>query len=163
MDFVGFPKVPPNSPKHGRGQIQVRTLTVKGEFPLINVIATNNKPLHLQGVIRYYCLGVCYASNRPRFFTGHLWTDVFRQKVSYLSTSIKTTRLCACEIMLLKCLFSAVYSFNTLSFVIVKFCRVFNHPAKFVPLFLRLLSVYSLLHCADFILSRILFQCNVNI
>lgn len=143
MDFVGFPKVLPNSPKRARGQIQVRTLTVK--IPLINVIYRNNKPLHSQDVISYYCLGVCCMRLTALhvFFTGHFWTDVFRQKVSYLSKSMKTEQLCACEITLLMCLFSAVCSFNTLSFVPVKFCRFFYPPAKCSPLFLQ--YVYSLL------------------
>lgn len=89
----------------------------------------------------YYCLGVCYASNNPtRFFTGHFWTDVLRQKVSSLSTSMKTAWLCACEITLLKCLFSAVYSFNTLSFILVIICRVFIIPPNSVLCF----NVYSM-------------------
>lgn len=123
--------------------------------------------LHLQAVTGYYCLGVCYASNNPtRFFTGHFWTDVLRQKVSSLSTSMKTAWLCACEITLLKCLFSAVYSFNNLSFILVKICRVFIIPPNSVLCFNVTVCVQYAAWwriCADFILSQIYLNWIFNI
>lgn len=141
MDFAVFPKVLPKSPKQERGQIQVRTLTSKGKKSFLKNVKYRNKHLLSQAVI--FCLGGYYASNSTtRFSTGHFWSNVFRQKVSYLSTTMKTAWICACEMMLFKCLFSAVYSLNTLSFVVVKFCS-FYYPAKSSPLFLPLQCVYT--------------------
>lgn len=112
-----FPKVLPKSPKQERGQIQVRTLTSKGKKTFLKNIKYRNKHLLSQAVI--FCLGGYYASNSTtRFSTGHFWANVFRQKVTYLSTTMKTAWICTCEMMLLKCLFSALYYLNTLSFII---------------------------------------------
>lgn len=46
MEFFGFSKVLPNSPKRARGQIQVRISTGRERFTLFNVICPTNKPLH---------------------------------------------------------------------------------------------------------------------
>lgn len=63
------------------------------------------------------------------------------------------------EITLLKCLFSAVYSSNTFSFFLVKFCRVFIIPPNSV----LCISVYSMCTVCCMVADFILSQINLNL
>ncbi len=162
MDCVDFPRVLPNSPRKARGQIQVGLWLIKVIVSLITRCPLTK--LELARVSRTQCwLALCascacfwlslnfyFASSSvwltapSRLFAGHLWTDVFRQKVSFFFsfTNTKAAGLFAGAVS--SCYLFPLFEVVLKQTLVPQFPPRLEHPAKFPALLAELPPVPSL-------------------
>lgn len=99
MECVDFPRVLPNSPRKARGQIQVRVCSCNFIVFRLMKITLVKSYLQVTNTAKDKCVDrtVCCVS-LPHYVSvviaGHLWTHVFRKKVSFSFINTNTAVLC---------------------------------------------------------------------